>query len=31
MQFMMMCCIEEKRWDALPAASRDAIMRDYGA
>ena len=31
MQFMMMCCIEEKRWEALPAASRDAIMRDYGA
>ncbi len=30
MQYMMMCCIEEKRWMALPEASRDAIMRDYG-
>jgi hypothetical protein len=31
MQYMMMCCIEEKRWEALPEASREAIMRDYGA
>ena len=31
MQYMMMCCIEEKRWEALPEAGRDAIMRDYGA
>ena len=30
MQFMVMCCIEEKRWAELPEASRDAIMRDYG-
>ena len=26
-----MCCIDEARWEALPAASRDAIMRDYRA
>ncbi len=31
MQYMMMCCIEESRWAALPQASRDAIMRDYDA
>ena len=31
MQYMLMCCIEEKRWLALPDAERDAIMRDYGA
>jgi hypothetical protein len=31
MQVMMMCCIEEKRWNALPEASRDAVMRDYRA
>ncbi len=31
MQFMAMCCIDESRWAALPQASRDAIMRDYGA
>jgi hypothetical protein len=30
MQFMLMCCIEEKRWLALPAAERDAVMKDYG-
>ena len=30
MQVMLMCCIDEGRWAALPAASRDAIMRDYG-
>ncbi len=31
MQVMLMCCIDESRWAALPAASRDGIMRDYGA
>lgn len=31
MQYMMMCCIDEKRWAALPEASREVIMRDYGA
>jgi hypothetical protein len=31
MQVMLMCCIDEGRWAALPAASRDGIMRDYGA
>jgi hypothetical protein len=30
MQYMLMCCIEEKRWSALPEAERDAVMRDYG-
>ena len=31
MQVMLMCCIDESRWTALPAASRDTIMRDYRA
>jgi hypothetical protein len=31
MQFMLMCCIEESRWHALPEAERNAVMRDYGA
>jgi len=31
MQVMLMCCIEESRWDALPAAEREAVMKDYGA
>jgi hypothetical protein len=30
MQVMLMCCIEESRWLALPAAERDAVMKDYG-
>jgi hypothetical protein len=30
MQYMMMCCIEERHWAALPEARRDAIMREYG-
>src|ERR687894_408123 len=30
MQYLLMCCFEEKRWDALPQAERDEIMRDYG-
>ena len=28
---MLMCCIEEGRWLALPDGERDAVMRDYGA
>jgi hypothetical protein len=28
---MLMCCIEEKRWLALPSAERDAVMGDYRA
>jgi hypothetical protein len=31
MQFMLMCCIEERRWLALPDAERDAVMQDYYA
>jgi hypothetical protein len=31
MQFMLMCCIEEQRWLALPAAERDALMSEYSA
>ena len=31
MQVMLMCCIDEGRWEAMPAASRDAVMREYGA
>jgi hypothetical protein len=28
---MLMCCIDEKRWLALPGADRDAVMSDYRA
>jgi len=30
MQYMLICCFDETRWHALPAAERDQIMRDYG-
>ena len=31
MQYLLLCCFDEARWDALPAAERDGVMRDYGA
>jgi hypothetical protein len=31
MQAMLMCCIDEGHWLALPEGERDAVMRDYGA
>jgi len=30
MQYLLMCCINEASWDALPATERDDVMRDYG-
>ena len=30
MQYLLMCCFEEKRWDAIPQGERDEIMRQYG-
>jgi hypothetical protein len=29
-QYLLMCCFDEKRWDAIPQPERDGIMRDYG-
>jgi hypothetical protein len=31
MRYMLFCCIDERRWDAMPDAHRDAVMRDYDA
>jgi hypothetical protein len=31
MQYLLLCCFDEKRWDAIPGSQRDAIMREYGA
>ncbi len=31
MRYLLMCCFNEKQWDAIPEARRDEIMRDYGA
>jgi hypothetical protein len=30
MQYLLMCCFDEQRWESLPAAERDSIMKDYG-
>ena len=31
MRYLLFCCFDEKRWDALPEDQRGVIMRDYGA
>jgi hypothetical protein len=30
MQYLLMCCFDEKLWDGLAQAERDAVMQDYG-
>lgn len=30
MQYLLMCCIDEKAWEALPRQRRDAVMQQYG-
>ena len=30
MQYMLMCCFDEKAWTKLPDEDRESIMRDYG-
>ena len=30
MQYILMCCFDEKRWEEIPESQRDAIMREYG-
>lgn len=29
MKFMLMCCFEERRWNALPEAERERVMTEY--
>jgi hypothetical protein len=29
MKYLLLCCFNEKQWNALPASRRDGIMRDY--
>ena len=31
MQYLLMCCSDEKAWNALPEEQRETVMRDYGA
>lgn len=30
MQFMLLCCFDESRWNALPESERDRVMHAYG-
>jgi hypothetical protein len=30
MQYLLMCCFDEKRWDDIPEAQRSGIMQQYG-
>jgi hypothetical protein len=30
MQYLLMCCFDEKRWDDIPEAQRAGIMQQYG-
>lgn len=30
MQYLLMCCFEEQRWNAIPQGERDTVMQEYG-
>ena len=30
MQYLLLCCFEEKQWEKIPESQRDGIMREYG-
>ena len=30
MQYLFMCCFDEKAWNAIPQSERDVVMREYG-
>ena len=30
MQYLLMCCINEKQWEEIPQSQRDGIMKEYG-
>jgi hypothetical protein len=30
MQYLLMCCFDEDRWEKIPEPERDRIMREYG-
>ena len=30
MQFLLMCCFEESRWEGIPESQRNKIMEEYG-
>ena len=30
MQYLLMCCFDEKQWGKIPESQRDEIMQEYG-
>ena len=30
MQYLLLCCFDEKQWEKIPESQRDGIMRGYG-
>jgi hypothetical protein len=30
MQYLLMCCFDEERWQSLPETERSGIMKEYG-
>jgi hypothetical protein len=30
MQYLLMCCFDEKKWEQIPESQRDGIMKEYG-
>jgi hypothetical protein len=30
MQYLLMCCFDEKLWEKIPQTERDGIMQEYG-
>lgn len=31
MQFLLMCCFDESRWECIPESQRKLIMKEYGS
>jgi hypothetical protein len=30
MQYLLMCCFDEKQWGKIPESQRDEVMQEYG-
>lgn len=30
MKYLLLCCFDEKQWEAIPEVQRSGIMREYG-
>ena len=30
MKYLLLCCFDEKQWNAIPTAQRDSVMQEYG-